>query len=319
MVSHRVAWVQIGTEGGFLPAPVVVSSQPTTWIIDPTRFDFVNVDKHALLLAPAERADVVADLAPFAGQTLILYNDAPAAFPARVATYDYYTGNPDQTDAGGAPSTQPGFGPNTRTIMQVVVSGGPGAPVPNYVNPTRLASLQTAFAHHLDASGKPAGVFESSLDPIIVAQGAYNSAYGTTFNRLPPRDEFARIADMSLTFNTLLTGNSATNTMTIPFLNKGLHDEMNSAVFDEFGRMTANLGLESTRRYSLLQNIILYPYINPPTEILNGIELPSGNLQVTPISSATDGTKSGSSPTTGWTSAASTHLPDQYRRSGSSG
>ena len=55
-------WVQIGTEGGFLPAPVVVDGQQeTTWITDPTRFDVGNVDKHSLLLAPAERADVIVD------------------------------------------------------------------------------------------------------------------------------------------------------------------------------------------------------------------------------------------------------------------
>ena len=79
-------WIQIGTEGGFLPAPAVVDGQqPTTWITDPTRFDVGNVDKHSLLLAPAERADVIVDFSKFAGKTLILYNDAPAAFPARVA------------------------------------------------------------------------------------------------------------------------------------------------------------------------------------------------------------------------------------------
>ena len=44
-------WVQIGSEGGFLPAPAVIDGQqPTTWIIDPTRFDVGNVDKHSLLL-----------------------------------------------------------------------------------------------------------------------------------------------------------------------------------------------------------------------------------------------------------------------------
>ena len=91
----RADWIQIGTEGGFLPAPVVVDGQQvTTWITDPTRFDVGNVDKHSLLLAPAERADVIVDFSKFAGQTLILYNDAPAAFPARVASYDYYTGAP---------------------------------------------------------------------------------------------------------------------------------------------------------------------------------------------------------------------------------
>ena len=94
------SWIQIGTEGGFLPAPVVVPNQPITWITDPTRFDVGNVDKHSLLLAPAERADVIVDFSKFAGKTLILYNDAPAAFPARVASYDYYTGDPDLSPAG---------------------------------------------------------------------------------------------------------------------------------------------------------------------------------------------------------------------------
>ena len=46
-------------------------------------------------LAPAERADVVVDFSKYRGKTLILYNDAPAAFPARVACYDYYTGSAD--------------------------------------------------------------------------------------------------------------------------------------------------------------------------------------------------------------------------------
>ena len=62
------------------------------------------------------------DFSAYAGKTLILYNDAPAAFPAGVAIYDYYTGVANQMDAGGAPTTQPGYGPNTRTIMQIRVS-----------------------------------------------------------------------------------------------------------------------------------------------------------------------------------------------------
>jgi hypothetical protein len=40
---------QIGTEGGFLPAPVVVPAQPTTWVNDPTVFNAGNVDQHSLL------------------------------------------------------------------------------------------------------------------------------------------------------------------------------------------------------------------------------------------------------------------------------
>ncbi|RPJ51439.1 MAG: hypothetical protein EHM21_02715, partial [Chloroflexi bacterium] len=121
------AWIQIGTEGGFLPAPVVIPPQPINWNGNPTTFNFGNVSDHSLLLGCAERADVIVDFSQFAGKTLILYNDAPSAFPALDPRYDYHTGNPDQTDSGGTPTTQPGYGPNTRTIMQFRV--GP-------VNPT---------------------------------------------------------------------------------------------------------------------------------------------------------------------------------------
>ncbi len=58
-------WIQIGNEGGFLPTPVVVPAHETTWITDPTRFDVGNVDQHSLLLAPAERADVVVDFSAY--------------------------------------------------------------------------------------------------------------------------------------------------------------------------------------------------------------------------------------------------------------
>ena len=65
---------------------------------------------------------------------------------------------------------------------------------------------------------------------------------------------------------------------------------MNSANFDEWGRMTANLGLEAPGATPLLQNIILYPYVNPATEILDSTGMPS-SLDVTPIASAADGTQ----------------------------
>ena len=296
-------WIQIGTEGGFLPTPVVIPAHVTTWITDPTRFDVGNVDQHSLLLAPAERADVIVDFSQFRGKTLILYNDAPAAFPARVPGYDYYTGGPDLTPSG-APTTLPGYGPNTRTIMQVKVSTAAPAIAfdrPNTTN-DRLGTLMAAFAHHLDGTLAPAGVFEKGSDPIIVGQQAYNTAYGTNFvgsgwcnsptNPTARCDGYARIQEGSqpthlFGFNTL-AGPSAK--MQIPFEPKGIHDEMNSANFDEWGRMTANIGLEAPGATPLTQNIILYPYVNPATEILDATGLPS-SLHVTPISSAADGTQ----------------------------
>ncbi len=283
------SWIQIGTEGGFLPAPVVVPNQPITWITDPTRFDFGNVDQHSLLVAPAERADVVVDFSKYAGQTLILYNDAPAAFPARVASYDYYTGGPDLSPAG-APTTLPGYGPNTRTIMQVKINSG-SSPAFN------LSALQAAFRHHADGTG----VFESGQHPIIVGQAAYNSAYGTSFassgwcnapsNPSAKCDGFARISEQGydlFKFDTL----SGTQ-VSIPLEPKAIHDEMNAASFDEFGRMTANLGLEAVPATPGAQNILLYPYSAPPTEVIDATNLPKNDITMTPVSpiSSADGTQ----------------------------
>ncbi len=117
-------WIQIGTEGGYLPEPVVIPPQPINWNNDVTLFNAGNVTDHSLLVGPAERADVLVDFSQYAGQTLILYNDAPAAFPANDPRYDYYTGKPDLTSSGGTPTTYPGYGPNTRTVMQVRVRAG---------------------------------------------------------------------------------------------------------------------------------------------------------------------------------------------------
>ena len=91
-----------------------------------------------LFLGPAERADVIVDFTSFAGQTLILYNDAPTAFPALDPHYDYYTGAPDRTDIGGYIAIPPGVGPNIRTVMQIVVTGTPTTPVPDGYNTTQI-------------------------------------------------------------------------------------------------------------------------------------------------------------------------------------
>ncbi len=153
------SWIQIGTEGGFLPAPTVIPAHPTTWVNDPTVFNAGNVDLHSLLIAPAERADVIVDFSAYAGQTLILYNDGPAAFPARDPRYDYYTGDGDYRDTGGTPPTLPGYGPNTRTMMKIVVA--PVTPEPAF----NLTSLQSAFKA-VGLGGL--GVFEDGQHPIIV-------------------------------------------------------------------------------------------------------------------------------------------------------
>lgn len=287
------SWIQIGSEGGFLPAPVVVPNQPTTWIIDGTRFDVGNVDKHSMLLGPAERADVIVDFSDFAGQTLILYNDAPAAFPARISTYDYYTGAPDLSPAG-APYVVPGYGPNTRTVMQIKVNGSGGAATPNYVNQAILSGLTAAFAHQTDGSG----VFESGQNPIIVGQAPYNSAYGTSFigggwcsnpqNPTANCDGYARIQEQGhdiFKFNTLLGSQ-----LGVRIEPKAVHDETNATNFEPYGRMSGNLGVEAVPATPLGQSVVLYPFVNPATELFNGTNLPTTDT-IKPIATGNDGTQ----------------------------
>jgi len=150
-----------------------------------------------------------------------------------------------------------------------------------------LAALETAFKS-TKLGGQ--GVFENAQNPIIVGQGAYNSAYGSSFRDSAPLDGFARITDFSLTFNTLL-GQGPTQTMTMPFQPKAIQDEMGEAFEQEYGRMSGNLGLEvPLTQAGTKQNLILYPYVNPASEILKGVELPAG-ATVTPISTADDGTQ----------------------------
>ena len=232
---------------------------------------------------------MIVDFSKYAGKTLILYNDAPAAFPARVATYDYYTGAPDLSP-NGAPTILPGYGPNTRTVMQVKVAATTPAATFN------LSALQSAFRHKADGSG----VFESSQNPIIVGQSTYNSAYGTNFSasswcNAPGStstrcDGYARISDQGgdlFGFNTLLSPNTK---LSIPLEPKAIHDEMNAATFDEYGRMTANLGLEVVPATPATQNIVLYPYVNPATELIDATGLPVADVKIAPISTA-DGTQ----------------------------
>lgn len=273
------SWIQIGTEGGFLPAPVVVPPQPTTWVNDPTVFNAGNVDQHSLLLAPAERADVIVDFSAFAGQTLILYNDAPAAFPARDPRYDYYTGNADLWDTGGATSTLPGYGPNTRTVMQIKVKAGTGSPF-------NLTSLENAFkAESLGGMG----VFEKGQHPIIVGQGAYNSAYGTSFQNNGPNAGLVQIFNTSFSFKTL-AGGATGPSLTFPLQPKMIQDEMGEAFEQEYGRMSGFLGVETPNAQAGLQNMILHPYTFPPTEIIDGVELPPGT-ELQPIATTDDGTQ----------------------------
>jgi spore coat protein A, manganese oxidase len=104
------AFIQIGTEGGFLPAPVVLNDRPRPFVADPETELPVGYN---LLLGPAERADLLIDFSHVpVGSNLILYTDAPAPFPSGDPLNDYVT---------------VGTSPDTRSMMQIRVVAPKGA------------------------------------------------------------------------------------------------------------------------------------------------------------------------------------------------
>jgi FtsP/CotA-like multicopper oxidase with cupredoxin domain len=269
-------WIQIGTEGGFKPKPLVIPSQPIGYNLDPAYFAFGIVNQHSLFLGAAERADVVVDFAGYAGKTLILYNDSPAPVPAGAAPYDFYTGDGNQMDGGGAPNTYPGYGPNTRTIMQIRVAAQIANGSPNNADVT-LANLNAVF----EKTASKRGVFEVSQDPIIIPQAAYNSAYNGNFTATA--DQYIKIADSSKTFQPINQSGTLQPAITMPLEMKAMHDEMGGVYDTMFGRMSGMLGL------SLLNspNHVLVPYnlASPPTDLVKG------SSEATPVGVLPDGTQ----------------------------
>jgi spore coat protein A len=100
-------FLQIGTEGGFLPRPVMV---PSNVPFNPQTLG------GSLILAPAERADVIVDFSGFAGRKVILYTDAPAPFPMGDEDNDF------------KPSSAAGL--NTREILRFNIGPATSADPP---------------------------------------------------------------------------------------------------------------------------------------------------------------------------------------------
>jgi FtsP/CotA-like multicopper oxidase with cupredoxin domain len=259
------AWIQIGTEGGLLPAPVVIPPTPINYEQNTRSITIGSVAVHGLWLGPAERADVIVDFSAFAGKTLILYNDAPTPAPAFDSRLDYFTGDGDQSPIGGAPNTPPGYGPNTRTIMQVYVD-------PNLANPNSqtfsLTALKSAFASTITTPG----VFASTQPTTIVPEAAYNSAYNSKFP-----NTFAPISATTLTFNPITPLNfDSSCTATAPAQCANLDQKAIQELFTlDYGRMNATLGTELPNVNFTNQTTIPLGFVDPATEIIR-----QGNTQL---------------------------------------
>ncbi len=246
--------IQIGNEGGFLPAAVPIASQPVNYEYNRRVITSLNVKDHALLVGPAERADIVVDFSKVPdGAVLILYNDAPAPDPGFDSRLDYYTGDPDQSASGGAPTTLPGYGPNTRTVMQFVVSSS--------ADPKPQGFSAAGFTNAMNG-----GVYAAMQDAPLVPEPAYGSAPNYAFIQdtaydpapAPGKPHFLALANA-----TTLTGKQ------IPLQNKAIAEEFDT----DWGRMTAQLGTELPFTNFLTQTTLQQWFIDPPTETLNNGEM----------------------------------------------
>ncbi|MGD0017320.1 MAG: putative Ig domain-containing protein, partial [Verrucomicrobiia bacterium] len=252
--------LQIGNEGGFLPLPVYLPNQPVSYEYSRRVIFVLNVKDKTLELGPAMRADVIIDFSSVpSGSKLILYNDGPCPWPGFDPRLDYYSGDPDQSASGnmsgGAPTTLPGYGPNTRTIMRFEVSGTPTAPF----NTSKLAAAWPA-------------VYRTAQDPPIVPQSAYGPAYGTTFP-----DQYLHVSDPNLIF----TPFGGTNTVSLGTQDKAIIENWDFM----YGRMNALLGGALPNLGPQAGTATPLSYFNPPTELI----YPS-NL-ATPVGSLNDGTQ----------------------------
>ena len=149
---------QLGTEAGFLPAPVVFNSPPRPIGYQSAAAPYStvgNVNRYNLLLAPGERADVVIDFVGKAGKTYVLYSDTPAPFPGGDVRNDYYFGMTNLTSIGGSAGPAAGFGPNTRTLLQITVI--PGAQ-DSVTTANWLTQIKTALASRAAELAAPSQV-----------------------------------------------------------------------------------------------------------------------------------------------------------------
>lgn len=295
------AMIQIGTEGGLLPNPAVINNIPVNYDYNRRSVTVLNVLEHALFLGPAERADVIVDFTNFAGKTLILYNDSPAPVPAGDPRNDYYTANLDLSAFGGAPSTLPGYGPNTRTVMQIRVASGASSSAPPDDTGNVLSGLQTAlpgaYASVQPEKIVPDGIYSRIGDTAIALAPGGQSVSGVTVTRggtgykKAPTVSFvggggtgatatATIQQGVVTAITLtnggtgytspptvsLLGGSGTGAAAIANLNNSITMKSKAIqeLFDPLGRMNSTLGTELPATNAFIQTTIPLMYIDPP-------------------------------------------------------
>lgn len=198
---------QIQNECGFIPSVVEYINQPVTFEYNRRNIVVLDVLNTNLFLCPAERASVVVDFSKYSdGDIILLYNDCPCPNPGFDPRYDYYTGGPDFSDGGSAPSTIKGYGPNSRTILQFRVDHSLGS---NVNADNMMANLNNTIQNaYLDAKQNPPLIPDVAYDSVFCASNrlADCSLYENA-------DNYCRIDSDKLTFKNI--NNSAVATANV--------------------------------------------------------------------------------------------------------
>jgi len=139
----------LGAEGGFLPNPALVPSN--------VPFNGTTIGG-SLLVAPAERVDLIFDFSLHAGKKIILYTDASAPFPGGDPRNDYFPGlNVNKNPVNLM--TPAGYGPNTREIMRFNVIPATGTDTPLHITTaTDLTQGNEPLLVPLGVTALPPGV-----------------------------------------------------------------------------------------------------------------------------------------------------------------
>ena len=204
---------QIGTEGGFLPAVAIHNNTTPLPLIDE---EDANPDgPFNLLMAPAERADTVIDFnGVSAGSTFILYNDSLAPFPGGDSRNDYFTGDGNQTAIGGAPSTQLGHGPNTRTMLKFVVAAGSGDSVPTTA---WLSAMNAQLKGNFASGNQPALLYNNGL-PWEPGPLPYNGVVNRMLTLNEDFDGYGRLIQTIGTFDSFSLNNQGLPTWGLGYM-----------------------------------------------------------------------------------------------------
>ena len=107
------------------------------------------------------------------------------------------------------------------------------------------------------------------------------------------------MTDTTLDFQTLAKDPGARDGQvrlrSFPLQPKAIHDEMSASYDREYGRMSGNLGLEGPNKTAVGQQLMLYPYVNPPdyygTPAIEAKYPFNGMTSLEPLATLDDGTQ----------------------------